>query len=164
MDAPKSDQISRYFYHILLSILRKFYAYQYEVLCVVAHETIAWIFDRNMSICRVFLQCAPVCAGPIDDLMKMFLNIVDIGEVSHHAHSLNYPTLPHQTHPYHSPSWSLPCHHGVLLRLRPRDLQNAWPRFWSSGTEITNKIFIHFLNMNLSDDQVILYFYIFLHY
>ena len=34
--------------------------YQYEVLCVVAHETVVWIYDRNMSICRAFLQCAPV--------------------------------------------------------------------------------------------------------
>ena len=76
------------------------------------------------------------CAGPIDGWTKMSSDIVDIGEAWHLDQSWSHQTLPRQTsHPCLPRNVILPCHHGVLLRLRPRDLQNALPRFWSSGTE-----------------------------
>ena len=77
-------------------------SYRCVVECAAAHATIAWTSGHNMNICRVFLQCAPVCAGPVGDWKKKSWGIVDIDAVSHRDRSCHpsLQSLHFHWHPY----------------------------------------------------------------
>ena len=95
--------------------------HQCVVGCAAAHATTAWTSGHNMNICRVFLQCAPVCAGPVGDWKKKSWGIVDTDAVSHPDQSYlpSLPNLHFRWHPWFLQNcWSLP-----YLR---DDLQ-SWP-------------------------------------